>query len=533
MSLATVLTRAQFGMESPLVRVEAHVGGGLPVFSVVGLPEKVVKESRERVRAAIVACGYTFPSGRITINLSPAEFPKEGGRYDLPIALGILGAGGAFPEHAFAGEEYYGELSLGGELQPVRGVLPAACRATQCGHRVVLPRANVPEARLVAGARVAGAWHLRDVVEHATGARLLEFAPGAAPRVVTGTGPDLADVRGQAHARRALEIAAAGRHSLLMIGPPGAGKSMLAVRLPGLLPGLCDDEALECAAIASLAGTTGLPGAVGLGSEAEHASGPATAHGSGASAGTGGAAASAWGRRPFRAPHHTASAIALVGGGGVPRPGEISLAHHGVLFLDELPEHDRRTLEVLREPLETGHVSIARAARHASFPARFQLVAAMNPCPCGWHGDAERCRCTPAQVRAYLARLSGPLLDRIDLQVHVPRVEYEGLRALARGESTATVAARVAAAAERQRARQGGPNARLDSRELEVHAALAPEAERLLQSCAKRWRLSARACHRVIKVARTIADLAGEDTLATEHVAEALECRQLDRGGGA
>jgi magnesium chelatase family protein len=500
-SFACVLARAQYGMESPLVRVEAHLGGGLPTFHVVGLPETVVRESRERVRAALAVAGFAFPAGRITVNLSPADFPKEGGRFDLPVALGILAASGQVPADALAATEYHGELSLGGELRAMRGALPAAYHATRAGHRVVVPGANAPEARLVADARVAGAWHLQEVVQHLAGARPLAFERGAPPPAGVAPGPDLADVRGQQRARRALEVAAAGAHSLLMVGPPGAGKSMLAARLPGLLPPLADDEALESAALASLAG------------QGPHAAGVA-AH---------------WGRRPFRAPHHTASAVALVGGGGVPRPGEISLAHHGVLFLDELPEFDRRVLEVLREPLETGHVSIARAARQASFPARFQLVAAMNPCPCGWHGDPERCRCTDGQVRAYAGRLSGPLLDRIDLQVDVPRVEYEGLRAQSPGEGSATVAARVRAARDRQLARQGVPNAWLESASLDAHAPLAPDADRLLTDAARRFRLSARACHRVIKVARTVADLAGRDALAADDVAEALDCRRFER----
>jgi magnesium chelatase family protein len=507
-SFACVLARAQYGMESPQVRVEAHLGGGLPTFHVVGLPEAVVRESRERVRAALTVAGFAFPPARITVNLSPADFPKEGGRFDLPIALGILVASGQLPAAGLAATEFHGELSLGGELRAMRGALPAAYHATRAGHRVVVPGASAAEARLVAKARVAGAWHLQDVVQHLSGAQPLEFTAGTPPRVAPEAGPDLADVRGQAHARRALEIAAAGSHSLLMTGPPGAGKSMLAARLPGLLPPLTDDEALESAALASLAGSATLAGRDLEGR---------------------------WGRRPFRAPHHTASAVALVGGGGVPRPGEISLAHHGVLFLDELPEFDRRVLEVLREPLETGCVSIARAARQASFPARFQLVAAMNPCPCGWHGDSGRCRCSDGQVRAYTGRLSGPLLDRIDLQVDVPRTEYEGLRAREPGEPTASVAARVRAARDRQVRRQGRPNAWLESQELAALAPLEAAADRLLTEAARRFQLSARACHRVIKVARTIADLAGREALSTADVAEALDCRRLDRatGGGS
>jgi magnesium chelatase family protein len=461
-----------------------------------------VRESRERVRAALTVAGFAFPPSRITVNLSPADFPKEGGRFDLPIALGILVASGQLPAEGLAATEFHGELSLGGELRAMRGALSAAYHAARAGHRVVVPGASAAEARLVATARVAGAWHLQDVVQHLGGGRPLEFSVGSPPPVTRDAGPDLADVRGQARARRALEIAAAGAHSLLMTGPPGAGKSMLAARLPGLLPPLQDDEALEVAALASLAGNAALAG---------------------------GGLAERWGRRPFRAPHHTASAVALVGGGGVPRPGEISLAHRGVLFLDELPEFDRRVLEVLREPLETGAVSIARAARQATFPARFQLVAAMNPCPCGWHGEPDRCRCSEGQVRNYTGRLSGPLLDRIDLQIDVPRTEYEGLRAQQAGESTAVVAERVRDARQRQSARQGRPNAWLESQELVLVAPLDGAADRLLTDAARRFRLSARACHRVIKVARTIADLEAREVLTTADIAEALDCRRLDR----
>ena len=501
MSFASVLSRAQYGMEAPLVRVEAHIGGGLPLFAVVGLPETVVRESRERVRAALTTAGFEFPAGRITVNLSPADFPKEGGRFDLPIALGVLAASGQVDERALAGTEFFGELSLGGELRAMRGALAAALHAARAGHALVVPGGSAAEARLVAAARVAAAWHLHDVTRHLAGEQPLEFLPGARPAVASRGLPDLADVRGQAHARRALEIAAAGSHSLLMVGPPGAGKSMLAARLPGLLPPLADEEALECALLASMGGHGG-----------PHVD-----------------ALSRWGQRPYRAPHHTASAIALVGGGGHPRPGEISLAHHGVLFLDELAEFDRRVLEALREPLETGVISIARAARQATFLARFQLVAAMNPCPCGFYGEAGRCRCSSLQRRTYLGRISGPLLDRIDLHIDVARVEYQGWHASPPGESSALVAARVAAARARQQARAGKSNAVLDAAELERHAPLTPDADRLLASAANRFGLSARGCQRVIKVARTIADLAAREQLLESDVAEALGCRRLER----
>jgi magnesium chelatase family protein len=470
----------------------------LPAVLIVGLPEAVVRESRDRVRAALTTAGFEFPPGRITVNLSPADFPKEGGRFDLPIALGLLVASGQVPSDALADTEFFGELSLGGELWPLRGALPATLQATRAGHAVVVPGANGAESRLVERARVASATHLTEVTHHLCGTRRLEFRRGARPAADAAlAAPDLADVRGQPRARRALEIAAAGGHSLLMIGPPGAGKSMLAARLPGVLPPLGDEEALECAALASIATGSGAP--------------------------------TRWGARPFRAPHHTASAIALVGGGSHPRPGEISLAHHGVLFLDELPEFDRRVLEALREPLETGFVSISRAARQATFPAGFQLVAAMNPCPCGFGGADGRCRCSSAQVRAYHGRLSGPLLDRVDLQIDVPRVEYRALRTCSPGESSQAVAIRVRAARARQLQRAGKLNAALAPAELDRHAPLSPAAERLLALAAERFRLSARACHRVIKVARTIADLGARDALAEADLAEALDARRFDR----
>ncbi len=484
-------------METPLVRVETHVGSGLPAVLIVGLPEAVVRESRDRVRAALTTAGFEFPPGRITVNLSPADFPKEGGRFDLPIALGLLVASGQVPPDALGGTEFFGELSLGGELWPLRGALPATLQATRAGHAVVVPFANESESRLVARARVAGATHLTQVTRHLAGTCPLEFLRGARPTDAALAAPDLADVRGQPRARRALEVAAAGGHSLLMIGPPGAGKTMLAARLPGVLPPLGDEEALECATLASIAAGSG--------------------------------ATLRFGARPFRAPHHTASAIALVGGGSHPRPGEISLAHHGVLFLDELPEFDRRVLEALREPLETGFVSISRAARQATFPAGFQLVAAMNPCPCGFDGADGRCRCSGAQLRAYHGRLSGPLLERVDLQIDVPRVEYRALRNCSPGEPSRAVAIRVCAARDRQLERAGKLNAALAPAELDGHAPLSVAAERLLALAADRFRLSARACHRVIKVARTIADLGARDALSGADVAEALDARRLDR----
>lgn len=497
MSLAIVHSRAQLGIDAPLVTVEVHLTNGLPGLSIVGLPAAAVKESKDRVRSALLNSRFEYPMRRITVNLAPADLPKEGGRYDLAIALGILAASGQISAEELAKYEVIGELALSGEIRTTPGTIPAAIACARSDRSIIIPKANGPATAIVSQANVLIASHLLEVCLHLLQKEKLQQAPADQAQFAAISYPDLADVKGQYQAKRALEIAAAGNHSLLFIGPPGTGKTMLASRLPGILPPLTLNERLEIASIQSISQSS---------------------------------ISTLQQDRPFRSPHHTASAVSLVGGGSWPKPGEISLAHKGVLFLDELPEFDRKVLEVMREPLESGKICISRASQQVTFPSQFQLVAAMNPCPCGYHGDAnDRCQCTPDKVNRYQSKISGPLLDRLDLHIVVPALKQGELSAKANGESSQQVAARVQTAIDVQLQRRSKTNSQLSGKEVEEDCQLLKDDQHFLEQAIQRLQLSVRAYHRILRVARTIADLAQEPAVNREHLMEAVSYRRQDR----